>query len=125
MALHVEVRLDEAADAELLDEEIIQLRRELLELDVDRVVRPTAGAGPSGTRAVEGSALGALLVEAGPGVIGGVVQAIMAWVSRRSTRCVKLTLGQDSIELSNVSTDDQGRMLEAFLARHTPQGPPL
>jgi len=52
-------------------------------------------------------------------VIGGVIGAIEAWVARRRTRTVKLTLDGDSIELSNVTAADQRRMLEAFLARHT------
>jgi hypothetical protein len=31
---------------------------------------------------------------------------------------VKLTIGEDSIELSSVSAEDQRRLVESFLARH-------
>jgi hypothetical protein len=120
LRLRLDVGLGEEADAAELDDETAQLRDELLELDVSRVERPTAGPAPEGARAAEVAVLGTLLVEVGRGVIGGVVRAIEAWVVRRRTRSVKLTLDGDSIELSNVSDADQRRMLEVFLVRHVP-----
>ena len=60
LGIHVAVGPD--ADAEEVAEATLQLRRELLDLDVEAVELPRAGKAPPGTRAVELAALGALLV---------------------------------------------------------------
>jgi hypothetical protein len=62
--------------------------------------------------------LGTLVVTAGEQVIGGVVRVIGNWLSRGANRTAKLKLGEDEIELTNVSDEDQRRLLEAFLTRH-------
>ena len=62
------------ADAEEIAEATLQLRRELLDLDVDAVEVPRAGEPPPGTRAVDVAALGALVVSlADPQLLGAVV----------------------------------------------------
>jgi hypothetical protein len=116
--LRVEIGLDTDADAAELDAETLQLRGELLELDIDSVERPSAGLAPEGARAVDAVELGTLLVQLTTGLIAPVVHSIMAWMTRRHTRSVKLTVDSDSIELSNASASEQQQMLEAFLARH-------
>lgn len=55
--LRVDIGVDADADARELDGETLELRRELLELDVDAVERPTTGPPPPGTRAVEAALL--------------------------------------------------------------------
>jgi len=62
-------------------------------------------------------------VAAGHGAIGLIVQAIQSWVGRRSSRSVKLAIENDSLELTNVSSEDQRRLIESFLARHAPDQP--
>jgi hypothetical protein len=121
--LHVDVALEADADAEELDKETALLRRELLELDVDAVERQSEGPPPPGTRAVEIAVLGSLLVALGREAIPAVVRTIEGWVARRPDRSVKLELGGDSIELSSVSTEDQQRLLQAFLDRQSTDQP--
>jgi hypothetical protein len=117
--LRVDLLLDGDGEAAELDEAARQLRRELLELDVDEV-RPVVSDTPTpGTRAVDAAVLGSLAITAGREVIGGVVRALMQWIGRRANRSVKITIGEDSIELSDVSAEDQHRLIESFLARHT------
>jgi hypothetical protein len=122
LQLQVEIGLEPDADAAELDEETLELRQELLELDVNAVERPAAGPPPEGARAIELALLGTLLVTAGQEAIGPVVRAIADWMTRRHSRSVKLTLGGDSIEATDLSDEDQRRLLEAFLARHTTGG---
>ena len=122
LELRIDVGVEPDADALELDEETIELRREFLELDVDAVERPAAGPPPEGARAVEVALLGTLLVKVGQAAVGPLVDAIAAWMSRRDSRSVKLTLGDDSIEATDLSDEDQRRLLEAFLARHTAAG---
>jgi hypothetical protein len=121
--LRLEVGVEPDADAVELDDAAAQLRRELLELDVDTVKRLPGEAPPPGTRAAEATLLGGLIVGLGRDAIGAVVGTIQAWVARRSSRSVKVTLGGDSIELTNVSGADQQRLIESFLARHASPAP--
>ena len=119
LKLRIDVGVEPDADAAELDEATLQLRRELLELDVEAVDRPVAGPPPSGTRAVEAALLGTLLVTAGQQVIGVLGRVLGDWLSRGAKRTVKLQLDDDVIELTNVSDEDQQRVLNAFLARHS------
>jgi len=114
----VDLGVDRDEDAAELDEATRHLQRELLELDVDDVQRLREGAPPPGARAGDAAVLGGLAVTAGTEVIGAVVRAIVQWIGRRADRSVKLTIGDDSIELSNVSAEDQRLLVESFLARH-------
>ena len=95
------------------------MRRQLLELDVEAVDRPRTEAPPPGARAVEAAALGGLLVTLAPAVLEGVVATIRSWISRSRGRSATLRLGDDVIEIEEASSEQQDRLIEAFLARHT------
>jgi hypothetical protein len=120
--LGVELRLDVGvepdADAGELDQAASQLRQELLGLDVDAVERLRGEAPPPGTRAAEATLLGALMVDLGREALAAVMRTIQSWIARRLDRSVKVTLGEDSIELTNVSDEDQRRLIDSFVARH-------
>jgi hypothetical protein len=118
VSMRLEVALDTDADAAEFEDETALLRSEILELDVASVQRPSGGPAPEGTRAGEVAVVGTLLVGAGKEMIVPLIRAIEAWVTRRRVRSVKLTLEGDSIEVSNASSDDQRRMIEAFISRH-------
>jgi hypothetical protein len=107
-------------DAEQLAEASMQLRRELLELDVDAVEVPSAGEPPPGTRAVELAALGALVVTvARSQLLGPVVAAIRSWLAGHQQRSIKLELDGDVLELTGVSSKEQQRLAEEWLRRHS------
>lgn len=118
MELRVDLGLDRDADPAEVDAATRQLRNELLELDVDDVQRVQKGSPPPGARAVDVAVLGSLAVTAGQEVIGAVFRALAQWLGRGANRSVKLTIGEDSIELSGASADDQRKLLESFLDRH-------
>jgi hypothetical protein len=61
-----------------------------------------------------------LIVDARPGPIGPLLTAVQSWVARRSSRGVKITIDDASLELTNASREDQRRLVESFLARHWP-----
>jgi hypothetical protein len=107
------------ADAEEVAEATLQLRRELLDLDVGTVEVPRAGEPPPGTRAVELAALGALAVTiAKPELLAAVVAAVRSWLSRSQRRSIKLVLGGDVLELTGVPSDEQRRLTDEWLRRH-------
>src|SRR5215217_5765360 len=102
IGLRLEVTLEPDADAAELDHATSQLRGELLELDLERVDRPTEPA-PSGSRGLDAAALGTLIIGAGRSAIGPVLTAVQSWVARHASRSVKITIDGDSLELTNAS----------------------
>src|SRR5215218_1857130 len=114
--LAVEVSAGPSADSEELDELVGQLRRELLELEVESVDRARGGPVPKGARAVDVLALGTLLVSlVDPAT---VVAAVEAWLRGRGQRSVKLELDGDILEVTGLSSRDQGRLIDGWLDRH-------
>jgi len=118
--LAVEVSAGSSADSEELDELVGQLRRELLELEVESVDRARGGPVPKGARAVDVLALGTLLVSlVDPAtVLPAVVAAVEAWLRGRGQRSVKLELDGDILEVTGLSSRDQGRLIDGWLDRH-------
>jgi hypothetical protein len=107
-------------DAEEVAEATLQLRRELLDLDVDAVELPPGGEAPPGTRAVELAALGALAVTfAKSPLLGPVVSAVRAWLAGQPQRSIKLELDGDVLELTGLSSKEQRRLTDEWLRRHT------
>jgi len=117
LGIHVAVGPD--ADAEEVAEATLQLRRELLDLDVEAVELPRAGEAPPGTRAVELAALGALVVTVGQSpLLGPVVAAIRSWLASAPQRSIKLELEGDALELTGLSSKEQRRLVDEWLRRH-------
>jgi hypothetical protein len=119
LGVHVAVGPD--GDTEEVAQATLQLRRELLELDVDAVEVPlAAGEPPPGSRAVDVGALGALVVSlADSQLLTAVVEVVRSWLAGSSRRRIKLELGGDVLELTGVSSREQRRLADEWLARHT------
>ena len=113
---------EEGADAERLVVLTGYLRGELLRLDVEDVTAIGGGEAPSGSRAFDVAAVGALLVSLGQSAEGlwSVVSAIRDWLQRgtKARRTVRLQLDGDVLELSQASAVDQERLIELFVSRH-------
>jgi hypothetical protein len=107
-------------DSEELAALVQRLRGELLDLDVDRVEPLTAGEAPEGAKGVELLALGVLVVQfvLQPGVLTSIVDGVRSWLQRQSVRSVKLTLDGDSLEVTGVSSEEQDRLVELWIARN-------
>jgi len=107
------------ADPDEVAEATLQLRRELLDLDVGAVEVPRAGQAPPGTRGVGSAALGGLVVSmAKPELLGAVIAAVRSWLSRSQRRSIKLALGDDVLELTGVSSGEQRRLADEWLRRN-------
>jgi hypothetical protein len=118
--LGIQVDLGPDADAEEVAEAAEQLRRELLDLDVDSVDLPRGGEAPPGTRGVELAALGGLLVTVGQSqLLAPVIAAIRSWLGGSPQRSIKLELDGDTLELSGISSKEQRRLVDEWLQRHT------
>jgi hypothetical protein len=51
-------------------------------------------------------------------VLKSVVDTTVAWLGRQRARSVKLTLDGDTLELTGVSSDEQDRLVDQWIARH-------
>ncbi len=115
--LGIQLAIGPDTDAEEVAEATLQLRRELLDLDVE-VERLRAGEPPPGTRAVELAALGALAVTLSQSqLLTPVMAAVRSWLAGQQ-RSIKLELGGDVLELSGVSSKQQQRLVDEWLRRH-------
>jgi hypothetical protein len=105
-------------DVEELDLLARQLRDQLLQLDVDDVQPLREGAAPPGSKAVDPAAVGTMVVTLAPTVIPGLIGVLQGWLHGRRAAGVKVTLGRDSIELTNATATQVEQLTRAFLARH-------
>jgi hypothetical protein len=112
------------SDAEELAELTRRLRGQLLELDVDTVEPATGGEAPAGSKGVELLAIGGLVIQFAmkSEVLRSVVDATTGWLGRQQGRSVKLTLGGDTLEVTGVSSDEQRRLVDLWVARHADDG---
>ena len=106
---------------ELGEDELASLTTELLDLDVDDVRALTTDDVPEASKAVELAVLGALLVRLAksPRALLGVVRTIKGWVERTGTRSVKVQIGDDVLEVTGVSSDDQHALIDSWIERHS------
>lgn len=114
------VEIAGAADAEELDELTSSLRRQLLELDVERVDRERdKQASPAGSKAVDPITLGTLVVTLArsASALVGVVRTVRSSLSGSQTRSVKLSLGGDVLEITGASSKELDRLIAAWLER--------
>jgi hypothetical protein len=119
-ALAIHVAAGPGGDAEEVAQATMRLRRELLDLDVDAVEIPREGEPPPGSRAVDIAAVGTLMVNiAEPQLLAAVVAAVRSWLAGSARRSIKLGLGGDVLELTGVSSQEQRRLTDEWLARHT------
>ncbi|GGR29007.1 hypothetical protein [Streptomyces netropsis] len=119
------VTLEGAPDSDLveLDELTVQLREELLELDVDRVEPVRIEETPVGSKPGDAIALGVLAVTLSPIALRGVFRLLETWMTNRPVRKVRVVFGDDSIELEQASAEDQRRLVDAFIGTHEPVSP--
>jgi hypothetical protein len=118
--LSVELQAGPDADAEELAELAGRLRAELLDLDVDSVQQPERGAAPEASKSGGWLAVGELAVQlvTSPEVLASIIAAVRSWLGRNSARSAKLTIGGDTIEVSGMSSAEQDRLIDLWVARH-------
>jgi hypothetical protein len=118
-ALLVRVEPDQHSDAEELARLAGLLRTELLELDVlgvDPVADADAPARAKGLGILEG--LLAVRV-GGLDAIRAVLSTIRSWAAR-SNREIEVSIGDDVLRVTGVSSAQQEKIIDAWLARHAP-----
>lgn len=119
---------EEGAHPERVEQLARMLRDELLQLPVEDVTRlRPAEPPPPGTRGIDVAALGGLLVTLGGTAenLRAIVTSVAAWLRRgpgTGGRTVRLEIGGDTLELSGATVEEQQRLIDLFVGRHTPGG---
>lgn len=110
------------ADSDCDEEELAglagRLRSEMLGLDVlgiETVIQPATPDGAKGA----GEALGWLLVHLGGESLQRVVAAV-ADCALRNDRSVEVDLAGDVLKLGRATREQQERIVDAWIARHSP-----
>jgi hypothetical protein len=106
-------------DAEELAKLALRLRAELLELPVDSVRLATDADGTDGAKGA-GIAAGGLLILllAEREVLRGLIGGIRSWLKRQGNRTIKLTIGDDTLELTGIGSAEQDRLVDMWVSRH-------
>jgi len=92
------------------------LRRELLDLDIDGVDQSSGEAVPTDAKGV-GAVAGWLVVQLGPEVLRVVLAKVADWVARNN-RVVEVSYGEDTLNLSRATREQQEKIIDGWLARH-------
>jgi hypothetical protein len=111
----------DAAEPEDSDRVTRQLRRELLELDVESVVSTAEGQAPPDAKG-DPITIGALIValSASGGILTTLIGTLKEWLNRRADgRRVSVTIAGDTIELGGTSAAERRDLIDAFIRRHT------
>jgi hypothetical protein len=119
--LAVHLQAEQEAAPEELYELTERLRRELLGLEVADVRRAAGAAAPDGARGLDVEALGTLLVSivTAPEALRVVVGTIRDWLGRSRARSVRLEIDGDVLHVTGLSSEDQERLIDSWLARRT------
>ncbi len=118
--LDISLDVGEGASEAELEELTAALRRELLRLDIERVDRPSGGPAPADARGVDLAIVGQLIVQLGQvgPILGQVVAVVQAWAARSPQRTAKLSIGDDTLELTGMTEADQHKVIGEWMARH-------
>jgi hypothetical protein len=117
-ALLVQVVSVPDGDAEELSDLVALLREDLLDLDVASVEQVRSGEAPAGNKGGLAVVAGWLAVNLGPSALNLVVERVAAW-AKRNNHTVEISLGGDVLKVAGASQDQQERLIDAFIARHT------
>ena len=117
LTLHVLPVAD--SDAEELADLGAELHAELLSLDEASVARLSAEAAPEGAKGL-GDVAGWLVAQFETlNGLRAVLAAVLGFASRRS-RTVEVSIDGDVLKVTGVTSQQQGELIDAWLARHAP-----
>jgi hypothetical protein len=94
------------------------LRSELLELDVASAELADGTEPPDGAKGLGLASAGSLLVNLTTlPVLRAVTEVVRAWVARNANRTAKLVVDGVSIDVTGISSQQQERLIDEWIAR--------
>jgi hypothetical protein len=115
------LQLNDGSDDEQTEKLTRRLRAELLELDEVKAVNSVRGSQlPDGAKG-DPVTLGTLLVTlaASGGVLTTIVNTVQPWLLRNEKHSVTVEMAGDKLTISGPSSDEQKRLVDDWIARHT------
>ena len=98
-----------------------QLRRRLLELDVESVELVRTQDVPVGAKPADVQTIGALVITLAPSALQAVLALAQRWFTTKPVSSIKIAMGEDSLELTGASGTQIDALTQAFLQRHGQQ----
>jgi hypothetical protein len=115
----VQIATGADSDQTEVDHLSADLRRALLELDVDAVARASDGPAPPNAKAGGTSLSDVLIVSlSNSTALVSVVQLLGLWIKRGAGRTVKIKIGKDSIEVGTASPETEAKLVESWIDWH-------
>lgn len=103
-------------DNEKVADLTLQLRENLLELDVEAVDLVGEGKAPVGARAGGSVIWGTLLLTLSHEALKTVIGYIQSWLGATGCRSVDIKIGGNKLKVTGVSSKDQQRLIDTFIA---------
>jgi hypothetical protein len=110
------------ADPEELQRLSLQLRRELLGLDVQDVTVPQTTTSEARTKAGDALTWGSLLVTLGAAkdILPSVIGVVQSWLARESEHSVTMEVDGEKLVLTGASSDQVQQFVDQWFKRHPP-----
>lgn len=97
-----------------------RLRQDLMETDVLSVEHAPGVTAPAGAKGLPASLDTLLVTLAGSGsILATVIGTIANWLTERKKSGVTIKLDNDEITITNPTAEDQRKLIEAWVTRHT------
>jgi len=115
LALSVEISSETENDIEDLEKRTVHLRDELLELDIDDVMRVRAETAPAGTKAADAYSAYSLVISLSDSVvIASIITLLQSWINRNKGVSATIQIGTNKIEVKDVSEAKLIKIVESM-----------
>ena len=117
IALHL---IDDTIDTEALADRAYRLKRELVEAGAQPVTLVPAGRPPSGSKATDPIAVGALMVSLAnsPSLIAAIAGTIQSWMNRTSTQRIRIKVGERELEVAGPVSPADEELIRDVIRRY-------
>lgn len=97
-----------------------RLHQDLMETDVLSVEHVSDAAAPAGAKGLPAGLDTLLVTLAGSGsILATLIGTIANWLTERKKSSVTIKLDSDEITITNPTAEDQRKLIEAWVTRHT------
>ena len=128
MDLLTQIRLNSAPDSDAdqldIEQSVLNLKRELLDLDIGTIENEVTKA-PGGSKSGGAVDIAALVVKLfdSSGVVGSVIDTIASWLTRTNNYSVTMEIDNDKIEIKGINSEQQQQLIDSWIQRHSsPKG---
>lgn len=112
--VRIVVDIGPESDESDLSDAALQLRTMLCHQPVEKVEPDKGAPPPTGAKAGELAAIGAIVVTLAPAAFDAVVATVNLWAQRQSGRSARVTIGGDTLELVGLTNAQAQQVIDRF-----------